>query len=149
MSISELSSPEIDDDIFSGIRDSAKDTKTQVDDLYDSINKILKSSWSNVPRDTIFNGGISISRMIPALARGAVLPANRPFLAIVGDQTSGTNVEAPLSTIKQAVRDVLLENVGGYGSEIVIPIYIDGDKVDEAVVRRQDIRNKMRGTALA
>ena len=47
------------------------------------------------------------------------------------------------------MRDVLLENVGGYGSEIVIPIYIDGDKVDEAVVRRQDIRNKMRGTALA
>lgn len=149
LSISELSSPEIDDDIFSGIRDSAEGAKTQVDDLYDSINKILKSSWSNVPRDTIFNGGISISRMIPALARGAVLPANKPFLAIVGDQTSGTNVEAPLSTIKQAVRDVLLENVGGYGSEIVIPIYIDGDKVDEAVVRRQDIRNKMRGTALA
>lgn len=148
LSISELSSPEIDDDIFSGIRDSAEDTKTQVDDLYDSINKILKSSWSNVPRDTIFSGGISISRMIPALARGAVLPANKPFLAIVGDQTSGTNVEAPLSTIKQAVRDVLLENVGGYGSEIVIPIYIDGDKVDEAVVRRQDIRNKMRGLAL-
>lgn len=148
LSISELSSPEIDDDIFADIRDSAKDTKTQVDDLYDSINKILKSSWSNVPRDTIFSGGISISRMIPALARGAVLPANKPFLAIVGDQTSGTNVEAPLSTIKQAVRDVLLENVGGYGSEIVIPIYIDGDKVDEAVVRRQDIRNKMRGLAL-
>lgn len=149
LSISELSSPEIDDDIFSGIRDSAKDTKTQVDDLYDSINKILKSSWSNVPRDTIFNGGISISGMIPALARGAVLPANRPFLAIVGDQTSGTNVEAPLSTIKQAVREVLAEGGTGYGSEITIPIYIDGDKVDEAVVRRQDIRRKMSGLTLA
>ena len=149
LSISELSSPEIDDDIFSGIRDSAKDTKTQVDDLYDSINKILKSSWSNVPRDTIFSGGISISRMIPALARGAVLPANKPFLAIVGDQTSGTNVEAPLSTIKQAVREVLAEGGTGYGSEITIPIYIDGDKVDEAVVRRQDIRRKMSGLTLA
>ena len=149
LSISELSSPEIDDDIFSGIRDSAKDTKTQVDDLYDSINKILKSSWSNVPRDTIFNGGISVSRMIPALARGAVLPANKPFLAIVGDQTSGTNVEAPLSTIKQAVREVLAEGGTGYGSEITIPIYIDGDKVDEAVVRRQDIRRKMSGLTLA
>lgn len=149
LSISELSSPEIDDDIFSGIRDSAKDTKTQVDDLYDSINKILKSSWSNVPRDTIFNEGISVSRMIPALARGAVLPANKPFLAIVGDQTSGTNVEAPLSTIKQAVREVLAEGGTGYGSEITIPIYIDGDKVDEAVVRRQDIRRKMSGLTLA
>ena len=86
--------------------------------------------------------------MIPALARGAVLPANKPFLALVGDQSSGTNVEAPLSTIKQAVREVLEENGSGYGSDITIPVYIDGDKVDEAVVRRQDIRNKMRGLAL-
>lgn len=40
---------------------------------------------------------------IPYLAKGAVLPANRPFLAMVGDQKHGTNVEAPLSTIQQAV----------------------------------------------
>lgn len=45
---------------------------------------------------------------IPYLAQGAVLPANRPFLAVVGDQTSGTNVEAPLSTIQEAVAGVLL-----------------------------------------
>jgi len=40
---------------------------------------------------------------IPYLAQGAVLPANKPFLAVVGDQRHGTNVEAPLSTIQQAV----------------------------------------------
>ena len=147
LSISELSSPEIDDDIFSGIRDSAKDTKTQVDDLYDSIDKLQSKKYIKVAfGDTTVSSGIS--RMIPALARGAVLPANKPFLALVGDQSSGTNVEAPLSTIKQAVREVLEENGSGYGSDITIPVYIDGDKVDEAVVRRQDIRNKMRGLAL-
>ena len=41
---------------------------------------------------------------IPYLARGAVLPANKPFLAMVGDQKHGTNIEAPLATIQEAVR---------------------------------------------
>ena len=40
---------------------------------------------------------------IPYLAKGAVLPANKPFLAVVGDQRNGTNVEAPLATIQEAV----------------------------------------------
>lgn len=40
---------------------------------------------------------------VPALARGAVIPPNREFLAVLGDQHSGTNVEAPLATIQQAV----------------------------------------------
>lgn len=50
---------------------------------------------------------------VPALARGAVLPANKPFLAMVGDQKNGTNVEAPLATIKQAVAEALAQNGGG------------------------------------
>ena len=47
---------------------------------------------------------------IPKLARGAVLPPNQPFLSIVGDQKQGTNVEAPLETIKQAVAEVMGDN---------------------------------------
>ena len=50
---------------------------------------------------------------IPALARGAVLPANKPFLAVVGDQKHGTNVEAPLETIKQALAEVMAQHGGG------------------------------------
>ena len=46
---------------------------------------------------------------IPQLAKGAVLPANKPFLAMVGDQKHGTNVEAPLDTIKQAVYETVAE----------------------------------------
>lgn len=46
---------------------------------------------------------------VPALAQGAVLPPNKPFLAWVGDQKQGTNVETPLSTIEDAVRNVLAE----------------------------------------
>ena len=44
---------------------------------------------------------------IPYLAKGAVLPAGKPFLAVVGDQTHGTNVEAPLTTIQDAVALVM------------------------------------------
>ena len=50
---------------------------------------------------------------IPYLARGAVLPANRPFLAMVGDQRHGTNVEAPLATIQEAVAQVLGDRLDG------------------------------------
>lgn len=50
---------------------------------------------------------------IPKLAKGAVLPANKPFLAVVGDQKHGTNVEAPLSTIQEAVRLALEDRLDG------------------------------------
>ena len=44
---------------------------------------------------------------IPLLAQGAVLPANKPFLAMVGDQRHGTNIEAPLGVIQEAVALVM------------------------------------------
>lgn len=44
---------------------------------------------------------------LPRLAKGAVIPANREFLAVLGDQKSGTNIEAPLSTIEEAVENVM------------------------------------------
>lgn len=50
---------------------------------------------------------------IPMLAQGAVLPANKPFLAMVGDQKNGTNVEAPLDTIKQALAEVMAQYGAG------------------------------------
>ncbi len=50
---------------------------------------------------------------IPLLAKGAVLPANRPFLAMVGDQRHGTNVEAPLTTIQEAVAQVMENQFSG------------------------------------
>lgn len=44
---------------------------------------------------------------IPYLAKGTVIPPGNPYLAVVGDQKRGTNIEAPLSTIEQAVANVL------------------------------------------
>ena len=58
-----------------------------------------------------FNFKTVTTPQIPYLAKGAVLPANRPFLAMVGDQRHGTNVEAPLATIQEAVAVVLGEQL--------------------------------------
>lgn len=58
---------------------------------------------------------------IPMLATGAVIPPNAPFFAILGDQKHGTNIEAPLETIKQAVAEVNIDR------PIDIHIHFDGD----------------------
>ena len=50
---------------------------------------------------------------IPYLAQGAVIPPNREFMAVLGDQSHGTNVEAPLATIQQAVAAVMQDNLDG------------------------------------
>lgn len=42
---------------------------------------------------------------IPALATGAVIPPNGEFLAVLGDQKHGRNLEAPESLIRQIVRE--------------------------------------------
>ena len=79
----------------------------------------------------IFGGGhvgFNISTLtapqIPYLAQGAVIPANREFLAVLGDQRSGTNVEAPLDTIKQAVAEVMEDLQAGQmaGFEAVVSV---------------------------
>lgn len=56
------------------------------------------------------------SVQVPALAQGAVIPANREFLAVLGDQKRGTNIEAPSDLIRQIFR----EESGNSGGDIVI-----------------------------
>ena len=61
---------------------------------------------------------------IPLLAQGAVLPPNRPFMAMVGDQKHGTNIEAPLSTIQEAVAAVMADyeasNLAGHEATVEV-----------------------------
>lgn len=44
---------------------------------------------------------------IPALATGAVIPPNREFMAVLGDQKSGTNIETPERLLRQIMREEL------------------------------------------
>ena len=49
----------------------------------------------------------AVASGLPKLARGAVIPPNREFVAVLGDQTSGTNIEAPLDMIEKAVANAV------------------------------------------
>lgn len=52
------------------------------------------------------SGSWSISMpQIPYLAQGAVIPPNREFMAVLGDQTSGNNIETPEALMRQIVRE--------------------------------------------
>lgn len=59
---------------------------------------------------------------IPLLAQGAVIPPNREFMAILGDQKHGTNIEAPLTTIQEAVAAVMADyeaaNLAGHEATV-------------------------------
>lgn len=87
---------------------------------YNAISKALNGISLRVPDWVPILGGKSFgfklpsfsAPAIPMLAQGAVLPANKPFLAMVGDQKHGTNIEAPLSTIQEAVALVLDDQIG-------------------------------------
>ena len=52
----------------------------------------------------------AVMRNVPHLASGAVIRGGSPFLALLGDQRAGqTNVEAPIGTIEDALRNVMNE----------------------------------------
>jgi hypothetical protein len=63
-----------------------------------------------------FNIQTVTAPQIPRLATGAVIPPNAAFAAILGDQTSGTNIEAPESLIRQIIQ----EEMGKVQTEVTI-----------------------------
>ena len=113
--------------------------------IIDGINflvRALNKLHIDIP-DNPFTGpltlGFNIPELskisIPRLAQGAVIPPNREFLAVLGDQRSGTNIEAPLETIKQALSEVMQSQSSG---EIVVNITTT---LDGRVLARNQVRH--------
>ena len=50
---------------------------------------------------------------IPLLAKGAVIPPNAPFAAVLGDQRNGRNLEAPEGLIRTIFQEEMAEFLGG------------------------------------
>lgn len=71
----------------------------------------------------------SVNRIsIPRLAQGAVIPPNREFMAVLGDQKQGTNIEAPAALIKQMVMEAMREmGVTGGGNQGEAVMVVDGE----------------------
>ena len=95
-----------------------------IEGIENLINRLAEGlNGLSIDLPEFFGGGhlgfaiqqISLAR-IPELANGAVLRGGNPFLAFLNDQPAGqTNIEAPLSTIEDALENVL-DRIGGAGT---------------------------------
>lgn len=83
---------------------------------------------------------------IPYLATGTVVPPNREFMAVLGDNKREPEVVSPLSTMKQAVKEAMAE-MGSSGNKetIVIKQYLDGKQVYETVISNGKIQQMSTG----
>ena len=97
-------------------------TREAIDSMKESINNLkgktiyitTKYQTSGNPSGSSSSGYSSriaqpttYTADVPYLAKGTVIPPNAPFMAVLGDQKHGTNIEAPLSTIQEAVAAVM------------------------------------------
>lgn len=53
------------------------------------------------------------ARHIPYLATGAVIPPNAPFMAMLGDQRNGNNLEMPENLLRRIIREESGQKSGG------------------------------------
>lgn len=96
-------------------------------------------------------GGRSIpsiqSFSIPALATGSVIPPNREFLAVLGDNKKETEVVSPLSTMKQAVLEAMRES-GISDGTVTVVVNLDGKEVARNSVKHINNMTRQAGRSV-
>lgn len=113
--------------------------------LIRKVNNIIESLG-----DTI---GISLSiptipqAKLPRLAKGTVVPPNREFLAVLGDNKKETEIVSPMSTMKQAFKEALQE-MGGFSQAGDTALYINGREFARAVMSDFQYELNRKGTKL-
>lgn len=114
--------------------------------LIGKLNSLLENSLLAKGLDLIGIEFRGIPQMpavhIPRLAQGAVIPPNREFMAVLGDQKSGTNIETPLATMVQAFKRALAES--GYSGSNEAVLVLDKEVLGKVVYRL----NKAEGTRI-
>ena len=136
------------------VNTTIKSIQTGLQDMVNSMNDVI-ADYNRAAEET---GGHRISRVgnvrlstipVPKLATGAVLPPNKPFLAMLGDQNRGTNIEAPLDTIKQALAETMLEmNKNSNPSTIIVPLEVGEREFGRAVIELGNKELRRVGTKL-
>jgi len=120
--------------------------------IIDALNSISIDVPDGVPYIGGTKFGIDIPNVrsisIPRLAQGAVIPPNREFMAILGDQKRGTNIEAPLSTIEQAVRNVFGERSFKSSGNAIVILQVDGRELARVMVPYNEGETQRLGTKL-
>lgn len=117
-----------------------------INNVIDGLNRLVSAANSLSDLTGKHYGSVSrvnIAKLpIPKLATGAVIPPNREFMAVLGDQKSGTNIETPLATMVQAFKQALAES--GYGGSNEAVLVLDKEVLGKVVYRL----NKAEGTRI-
>ena len=109
------------DRILSGVRGVVNGVITLLENALNTGVDGLASLLGNAIGGMNLLPGVEIPQIwlpyvhLPRLAGGAVIPPNREFMAVLGDQTSGRNIETPESLMRQVVR----EESGGANAEML------------------------------
>ena len=100
--------------------------------MIDALNKLSFTVPDWVPGFGGEEFGFNITPIkkvsLPRLAEGGVIPPNSEFLAILGDQKRGMNIETPLQTMTDAFDKSFARNMGklGGGGAATVILQIDG-----------------------
>lgn len=81
---------------------------------------------------------------IPQLAQGAVIPPNREFLAVLGDQRQGNNYEVPDAKLRQLLREEL-SALGGKNEAVLV---LDRDVLGRVVYQLNKAEGNRIGVSL-
>lgn len=121
--------------------------------LISALNKIQFNMPEWVPLIGGKSFGINITPVsrvqLPRLASGAVIPPNREFMAVLGDQKSGTNIETPLSTMVQAFKQAMNETGGTGARQITIVLQLDRRELGRAIYQLNNEESQRVGVRLA
>ena len=84
---------------------------------------------------------------IPYLATGAVIPPNAPFMAVLGDQKHGTNIEAPLSLIEDSVNKAVQNAMSNQqrGGTYIFEAQLDRRTIFRQVIEEAKLRQTVTG----
>ena len=91
------------------------------------------------------------TQAIPRLATGTVVPPRAgEFAAILGDNNRETEVVSPLSTIEQALDNVMAKYMGGDGGnrQIEVNMYLDRQRLGRAVYKLNNEQKQRVGVRL-
>lgn len=92
-------------------------------------------SWGNV--------------QLPRLASGAVIPPNREFMAVLGDQKSGTNIETPLATMVQAFKQAMNETGVAGSRQMTVIFQLDRRELGRTIYQLNNEETQRVGVKLA
>ena len=119
-----------------------------INSLISGFNSIL--SISDTVAEALFGTTIripSISKVsLPRLATGTVVPPNREFLAVLGDNKQETEVVSPLSTIEQALENVMSRM--GSASPQQINLVVDGKVLAKVIVPKINDMTRQAGRSV-